>query len=320
MTTLALAVVVLGGTYAQAAVIGVTTLVREPPVTPFSAVAGTNDVSLGAPWVGYTLGVQSDNVAELIGGIDVLINGQLHQRWTPGEDENGDPTNLPTGNSGNATNADSHLRASAGALFGAGPTEDNSGAGSPLANTASAFYGVGSALSGAWGILIPGSTANVAYIVVPKGSEPQLDIRAVIASPTGDIIGQLDESDFGFGGPDNLPPVVGDKEVEYFSVAPSTIVTETLSLTDDDPTGGVWSLDSFASPNGQSASVDPVTGVFSWLGNGTPEGHYNAVLKFTDAGGLMDTGTLGITWHVPEPTSLVLFGLALVGFAGFRRK
>jgi hypothetical protein len=35
---------------------------------------------------------------------------------------------------------------------------------------------------------------------------------------------------------------------------------------------------------------------------------------------LFDIGNVTVFLHVPEPTSLVLFGLALVGFAGFRRK
>lgn len=299
---------------AQAAIIGSATLVKNPAAVPFAAP----EAALGAPWVSYNLSAAS-TAGELIGAVDVKIGGQLHQRWTDG-DEDGvfDPT--PNANSAaSLTQGDSHLVAPTGALFGRGPTEDNSGAGSPLANTATRQYGVGTLLDGAWGIQNALNTASLAYIVIPAGSEPTIDIAVRIAAPNGDIIGDLDLGDF-FVIDTNDPPVVGDKAVEYTSVHPSTIVSETLSLADPDGPPGTWSLDSFASPNGQAANVDPLTGLFTWLGNGTPEGVYNAVLKYTDGGGLSDTGTLAITWHVPEPTSFALLGLALVGFAGFRRK
>ena len=79
----------------------------------------------------YTLGLQS-TAGELIGAVDVSITGQLHQRWT--FDEDSAAMFLPTtSNSGNITNGDSHLRAVTGAMFGAGPIEDNPGTGSPLA-------------------------------------------------------------------------------------------------------------------------------------------------------------------------------------------
>lgn len=302
---------------AQAAIMGTTTLQREPAALPF----GSPDAALAAPWVSYTLGLQGD-AGEVIAAVDVSISGQLHQRWTFDEDLG---TFNPTPNNNvNITNGDSKLRAVTGAIFGAGPFEDNPGTGSPLPDTATADYGVGTTLSGAWGIPVAnqGSQVNLAYIVIPKGSEVNTDIRVKIAGQDGGILAELLSDAFpGFGEVvTNNPPIVDDKAVEYTSVHPSTIVSETLALSDPDGPPGTWSLDSFTSPNGQPASVDPTTGLFTWLGNGTPEGVYNAVLKYTDGGGLSDTGTLAITWHIPEPSSFALLGLALVGFAGCRRK
>lgn len=304
----AVALAALIGTTAHSAVIGVSTLVREPAGVPFTSP----DAALGAPWVGYTLGLQS-TAGELIGGIDVAITGQLHQRWTFDEDTG---EFAATGNSQNATNGDSHLRAVAGALFGAGPTENNPGTGSPLPSTASSLYGVGSSLSGAWGITNAATTANVAYIVVPKGSEVSTQIAVKVANPAGDIIASLSGSDF-FA--TNVAPIVGDKSVDWFSQNPPVSNSDSLSLVDDGP-AGVWTIDSFSPPNAVAASIDPTTGVFSWIGNGSPAGTYNAVLKYTDGLGASDTGTLAITWHIPEPSTFALFGLALVGFAGCRRK
>lgn len=311
----ALVAVMLAAT-AQAAIIGTATLQRQPPGNPFASP----DAALGAPWVGYSLGLQSDG--EIIAAVDVTINGQLHQRWTPGEDENGDPVDLPTANSANQTNGDSHLRAVTGALFGAGPFEDNSKVGSPLANTPTAVYGIGTTLSGAWGIPLAsqGTTANLAYIVIPENSKPSIDIRVKVAGQDGGILADLPASAFpGFGQPTNATPIVGDKMVDWFSQNPPAANSDSLSLTDDGPPG-VWSIDSFVSPNGNAPSIDPNTGVFTWIGNGSPEGVYPAVLKYTDGGGLSDVGTLTIKWHIPEPSTLALFGLALVGFAGCRRK
>lgn len=126
----------------QGAVIGMTTLVKDPAGgVPFASP----DAALGAPWVSYALALQS-TAGELIGGVDVEITGQLHQRWNFDVDTE---TFAPTANSTNQSNGDSHLRAVTSALFGSGPSEDNSGAGSPLSDTANSDYGVGSYLRGA---------------------------------------------------------------------------------------------------------------------------------------------------------------------------
>ena len=86
--------------------------------------------------------------------------------WVFNEDSG---TYDPTPSSANQSNGDSHLRRPAGGLFFyMGPYEDNSGTGSPLADTVTADYGVGSFLQDVWGIPSPTTTtASVAYIVVP---------------------------------------------------------------------------------------------------------------------------------------------------------
>jgi hypothetical protein len=68
--------------------------------------------------------------------------------------------------------------------------------GSPLADTPNYDYGVGTFLTDVWGITNATTTANVAYIVIPKGTESLLDIRAVVANPQGQIIADLGERDF----------------------------------------------------------------------------------------------------------------------------
>jgi hypothetical protein len=324
LSTLSTMTVLLGASLAQAGVVGVTTLVRDPG----NGINFTNpDAALAAPWVGYTLGLQT-TAGELIGGIDVSIKGQLHQRWTFNADtETFDPTPQ---NNVNISNGDSKLRALTGALFAAGPFEDNSGTGSPLADTATADYGVGTTLSGIWGI--PGasqsSSATVAYIVVPKGSEPTLDLRVSIADPGGNILGVLGAADFGFV-VENLPPIVDDLgplvgDMSLNGAAVPTIVSGTLPASDD---GGVppltWMFDAAMTGPGvpvHAPSLDADTGLFSWDVDGSKGGLYTFSIKGTDAGGLSDGGLLTVNVIVPEPATLCLLGLALAGFAGFRRK
>jgi hypothetical protein len=169
----------------QAAVIGTATLKANPPAVGFAAP----DAALGAPWVSYVLRLQS-TAGELIGGIDVDIFGSLHQRW----DYDSSEGPFPTSSSLNQTNGDSHLMAQS---FGfGGPTEDNPGTGSPLPNTATAYYGVGSHIGGTWGISSPQTSANLAYIVVPSNQLHLLDIEVNVANANGSIIGRLTERDF----------------------------------------------------------------------------------------------------------------------------
>ena len=223
--------------------IGTATLVKDPANgIPFSSP----EAALGGPWVSYAIGLQT-TAGELIGGIDVTITGQLHQRWIPGEDDFGNPIDQPTPNSPNATNGDSHLRAAAGALFAIVPEEDNSLTGSPLANTPTATYGVGSYLRGAWGILDAATTANVAYICIPCGSIPSTQINITVASPTGDILDVISSSDFALSPTQppaelmvgDLGPLVGDLRINPPDTP--TIVSGTLPVSDE--YGGAVDLD-----------------------------------------------------------------------------
>jgi hypothetical protein len=131
------------------------------------------------------------------------------------------------------------------------------------------------------------------------------------------------------GGDVNEPPVVGDLGPllgDQSANGPNvpTIVSGTLPAADD---GGVanlsWMFDgASAGPAAplNAPSLDPLTGLFSWDVNGQKGGLYTFPIKATDVGGLSDGGVLSVNVVVPEPATVCLIGLALVGFAGFRRK
>jgi len=166
---------------------GTATLVKSPMMgNPF----GAPDSALGAEWVSYLITVYAQQ-GTTIGAVEAQITGPLHQRWN---DSDGDGISELSANGTTASalaNGDSHLLAPAGSLFGVGPTEDNSGTGSPLPDTATADYGVGSFLYGAWALTQPATATNVAYIVIPKGSEHLLKFSIKAASPTGTALGTI---------------------------------------------------------------------------------------------------------------------------------
>ena len=143
----------------------------------------------GQDWTAWQLSVSATE-GEQISAVDVLIQGDLLQRWSDVNfDGIADPS--PVGPPSNGR-GDSHLTPLTGALIGSAPTEDNTGAGSPIADAPPGLVrGLGTSLSGAWGI--PGGNASqvdLAYFVIPSGSVgtprfPKLNIRALIANDAG---------------------------------------------------------------------------------------------------------------------------------------
>ena len=199
-----------GASVAQAGIVATATLIKDPTAAQLFASPDTGLNAAVAPsWVSYRLSVSATGT-DTIQAIDATIKGQLHQRWSASGSDGVYDTS--TGNSTNATNGDSHFMAAAGMLFASGPTEDNpasfgppNGGGSPLSptNTVDTGWGVGTSMSAVFGP--PGAALtpmNLAYIVIPKGTTPNLDIHANILNPNGDVIASLTGADFfGAAGP-----------------------------------------------------------------------------------------------------------------------
>ncbi|MCA9235272.1 MAG: PEP-CTERM sorting domain-containing protein [Planctomycetales bacterium] len=147
-----------------------------PGVPPFQAP----DAALTG-FTAYQVNVITDD-SSVISAVDATFLGPMHQRWSD-TNFDGVPDPTPQGVASNGR-GDSSLTPIAGALIGSAPTEDNNVSDSPLAD--GAFdYGVGSTLSGAWGI--PGasqtSSASVAYLVIPDGQT--VEFRYAIATANG---------------------------------------------------------------------------------------------------------------------------------------
>jgi len=176
--TFAVLALVLTAASANAAMIGTATLIKNPPGLAFNAP----DSGMPFPYQAYQIGI-STTAGELVGAVDVTINGNaLHQKWTDTDD---DGATNPSPNSPAVGNVDSHLQAPAGSPFGAGPSETNGKTGSPLASTANVTeFGFGN-LSGAWGILVPTATPGLAYLVFDPNNIPSMQIVVKAATPLG---------------------------------------------------------------------------------------------------------------------------------------
>ena len=307
---------------ASAAIIGAATLIKNPAAVPF----GAPDAALGSPWESWQLSVVA-TAGATIQAIEANITGQLHQRWAPDPDNEG--AFLPTAQSINATSGDSHLMAPTGSLFGIGPTEDNPGTGSPLASTASAKYGVGTLLQGAWALVggNAGSSANVAYLVIPKHTEFDTNISVRVGDSLGNIE-TLTATDFfpveEFLNPDVTP-------LDLVSIALNGTVSGQVTATNNTiswgPALNSLVLQSYTPNYGAVGTVgnfvaplwDPATQQFSWNTTGAKRGDYVWNVSATNASG---TGTGTIAVHIqladgPEPASFVLAALAAVGLAAF---
>jgi hypothetical protein len=311
---------------AEASIIAMATKIKDPSAgAPFSSP----DAALGSPWVSYRLSLMATGT-DTIQAVDATITGPLHQRWTSSNSDGVYDT--ATGNSTNTTSGDSHFMATASMLFASGPTEDNPFTGSPLSpsNTADTGYGVGTSMSAVFGP--PGAAVtslNLAYIVIPKGTGPSMDIHMNALNPNGDIIAQLIATDF-FGQPVQ-PPVVNNldltNDVCLFCTLSGTVTAS------NNPTSWLPALNSLVlqsyTPNyGATGGVgaysppswDPATQQFSWNTTGAKRGDYVWAVSATNAGG---TGNGLITAHIklldPEPSSLLLGALAMAGAVGFAR-
>lgn len=311
---------------ANAAIVGSATLQANPPGVAFTAP----DAALAAPWKSYALDI-SGNAGEIIAAVDVSISGPMHQRWTFNEDA-GEFVSTP--NSANVTNGDSHLRAIAGALFGAAATENNPGTGSPLPDTATARYGIGNSLTGAWGIPGPSqsSNASIAYLVLQDSQIPDFNISVKVADGLGNIIADLGCSAF-FGAACSTQTGVAPVVVDYTNTDATLnkVVATTIGTSAGDTPITWGNLSNFSYTPGFGAlpsapglskqpTWDPNTQAFSWDTSGSTRGTYVWNVLATNATG-NDTGVITVeVQSVPEPATLAMVCLAAFGCVSIARR
>ena len=175
---LALTVIALGACVASAGIVVTPEFGENISGGPTGGDFGNPDAGLnGTGWSSWQVTVSTDD-GDVITAVDVRIEGPIHQRWADNDFEGvpNDPT--PIGAAGNPR-GDSHLTLAAGALIGSAPAEDNNSNpdfNSPLPADATRGYGVGTFMSGAWGI--PGASQTtstpIAFVVLPPGQQATL--------------------------------------------------------------------------------------------------------------------------------------------------
>lgn len=143
-----------------------------------------------------------------------------------------------------------------------------------------------------------------------------------------------------FGPPvGNMPPTVTDVVIPGYNANLPDVPTDPKVLTHQfvatDPDAGQthsWDQLSLLSytPNYGGVGPGPLTaaslgagGLFSWQSEGSPRGDYVWQVRATDNGEptMSDLGTITVNvTGVPEPSTLALFGLAMVGLVGLVRR
>jgi hypothetical protein len=310
-------VLLVSGAVAKAGVMGTSQLIANPPAVNFTTDTDLNNPPLTDTWVSYALGVQSDDGSK-ISAVKVTIGGQLLQRWNFNADTEAFD---PSPSSPNISNGDSHLLATATAAIA--PTENNNivspNPPTPADQPGARDYGVGTSLLGAWGYVAAQQVTglNVAYIVIPKGSEPNIDIDVEVSTnplQTGGAV-ILDNSDFpGFGGGGGVAPTAMD-DTHTTNMA---VIMRQLQATGDPTITFENLLPVVGGPQG-TATLS-ATGQFLWHTGTTPRpGTYGWDFTARNEFGT-DVGRVTINLEIPEPATISLIGLAMIGLIGFARR
>lgn len=208
-TTFAVLALLLAGATAQAGLIasvekqvngGSTAAPYNGFVTPTWATdTGLNSGTPQQTWVSYALGLTPSN-GERITSLTISITSAVDathamlQRWTLDADDPSAPA-VPTPSQTTGTfitNGDSHLIQLGSVVIN--PPNENVGytqvGGPPApANTATRQYGYSGTMSGLWGFSAADISAQAdgvpqrfAYIVIPRGSEPTINISVLAAT------------------------------------------------------------------------------------------------------------------------------------------
>lgn len=163
-----------------------------------------------------------------------------------------------------------------------------------------------------------GQSTPLVQLVIPDAATGTINYRGVIGVSRGGSIVDLPEitgaitTDVA----GNLPPVAAATDLGDVANA---IINHLFTATDDGGTSGLsWGNLQVTAGSPAFAPILGANGQFTWATqNSARPAIYTFEATVTDAGGLTDVGTLTLNLIVPEPASMTLFGLAMIGLVGF---
>lgn len=285
-----------------------------------SAKAETTITAVGVDTPGLagykTWTVSANSTDGLVNGIDVTFDGAINQVELTGLSTIFNDFNalIPTLAPGKTADQDSQFMFKSSDILHLQTQESTSLLKGALTNLRTKNTG---GESGPWSL-------PFAQLVIPNAASgtvnfnAQLDIRKADGSGSLPVVAL--NGVIGDQGTTNQPPSVTSAILD---ITLPQGVDHTFAATDDGvPTPGLtWALDSFTGPGGGNApTLNAATGQFQWTPGSAKGGQYIASVTATDAGGLSGSGTLTINVTVPEPSTIALLGLSVVGLVGLARR